>query len=68
MSFRPLADHEGRFHVELTVHALFLGRKQAVASAIGITSGRSTSYVCPLVTMAAEPLLRTFFSQSVRFP
>src|SRR5215472_16768679 len=35
---------------------------------MGITSGRSTSYVCPLVTMAAEPLLRTFFSQSVRLP
>src|SRR5215472_5208672 len=35
---------------------------------MGITSGRSTSYVCPLVTMAAEPLARTFFSQSVRCP
>src|SRR5215469_6153902 len=35
---------------------------------MGITSGRSTSYVCPLVTMVAEPLARTFFSQSVRSP
>jgi hypothetical protein len=68
VSFQPLTDLECGVHVELPVHALLPWPEVGGRLRHRDDLGPVDIVRVPVVTMVAEPLSRTFFSQSVRLP